>query len=952
MSTLLSTKLNIPPPRPDLVPRPRLIERLNEGLTRKLTLVSAPAGYGKTTLVSDWITRSKVPVAWLSLDASDNNLARFFGYLIAALQAIHPDIGAEIAPILATDSALPVEFEPLLTVLVNDIAASATDLSTLLPSEVARQGFVLILDDYHVITELEIHQALDFLFDHIPVNMHMIIISRADPSMPLGRLRVQRELTEIREADLRFALDEATAFFNDLMGLGLSSKDVENLEERTEGWVAGLQLAALSLQGRPDQHDQVVAITGSHRHLIDYLIYEVTSRQPEEVRTFLLHTSILKRFNASLCDAVLGEGRKTNGESPSSSVVGLSSPSREVIDKLERDNLFLVPLDDERRWYRYHHLFADFLRQRLRETQPEIIPELYNGASRWYEDQGMVDEAFHHALAGDDVRRAARLLDENVETFILSRAAVNQVIRWADKLAVDVREEFPRLCIYHAWALQFEYQLDAAEVALALAEARLADPEGMPRSFPASQVTSHAAAIRAYIAVHRGEFERGIDLSLAALSGLPGEEAGKKHPAHESLILRGIITLNLGIGYFELGQMDAADRALQSALPLNQQVASRYSALACVQYMMRVDVARGALNRALANGDKGLFWIEEWSKAEGQHRRPARMLAHLRMQMGIVQYERNDLNQAAEYWHKATEYYELAGSWSRVQGYARLVDLHQALADLEAALNYLRKLKRISLTPGLSLPDVPLAALIAERSLLLSRARPDLNDLFYEAVSWAETSGLTAGDEFSYRQEYEYLTLARVLVAQDEAQEATPLLERLIAAADGAGRKGELISYLALQAVAYYRQGKTDRALTYLSRALVLGEREGYVRTLVDFGPPMHDLLQIAARRGVAAREGYVSRLLAAFPVAEGCFAPSPSASPERWEIEGLLEPLTDRELRILRLLSARRSYHEIADELYLSLNTIKWYAKNIYGKLGVHQRDQAASRARELGLL
>ena len=548
--TLLSTKLHIPHPHRELVHRPRLIERLDAGFQGKLTLVSAPAGYGKTTLVSDWMTRSQIPAAWLSLDASDNDLARFFSYLIAALQQIHPDIGADIQPILETDADPPDEIEPLLTALVNDIATSAS-------------RFALVLDDYHVITKLRIHRALDFLFDHIPAGMHVVIISRADPPMPLGRLRVQRELTEIREADLRFTLDEATAFLNDLMGLALSNEDVVNLEARTEGWIAGLQLAALTLQGRPDQHDQVVAITGSHRHLIDYLVHEVMSRQPEEVRTFLLRTSILEQFNASLCDAVLDEGRNR---------------SKEILEKLERAHLFLIPLDYRREWYRYHHLFADFLRQRLHETQPEIVPELYIRASQWYEANGMVDQAIQHALAGDDVTRAAQLLDDNVQTFILSSAAVNRVIRWANRLPVEARSKFPRLCIYHAWALQFEYQLEAAESTLTLAETHLAEPGVLPKSFPASQITSHAAAVRVYMALHRAEFDRAVDLALAALRALPEEDTDQVR------ILRGAITLGLGIGYFELGRMEAAYQALQSALPLNQQAGSRYAALACIQY--------------------------------------------------------------------------------------------------------------------------------------------------------------------------------------------------------------------------------------------------------------------------------------------------------------------------------------------------------------------------------
>jgi LuxR family maltose regulon positive regulatory protein len=657
---------------------------------------------------------------------------------------------------------------------------------------------------------------------------------------------------------------------------------------------------------------------------------------------------------------------------------------------LEEANLFLIPLDHERRWYRYHHLFADFLRQRLRETQPDIMPELFVRASGWFEAQGMLDEAFHHALVGDDVRRAARLLDENVETLILSGAAVNQVLRWAKELPVDVRAEFPRLCIYHAWALQFEYQLDSVEPTLALAETHLRDTTKLPASFPPSQITGHADAIRAYTALRRGEVDRAVDLLLAALKTLTEEEAGKehpagkaersgrRHPAKEVLALRGIIKLGLGIGYLNLGQMEAAYQSLQSALPLNQRTGNRYGALSCIHHLIYVNLARGELNRAYANGETGLLWIEEWSSSEGRLRRPARMLAHSRWQMGRVQYERNDLNEAAGYLHKAIEYYELVGSWWRVQGYARLVDLHQALGDVTTALSYLQRLKHISLTPDLSLPDFPLAALIAERSLLLSRARPDLGDLFAEAVAWGETSGLKPDDDIRYGQEYEYLTLARVLIAQNRAGEAIPLIDRLITAAEGAGRNGDLIAYLSLQAVAHHTQGKTDTALPYLSRALALGEPEGYVRSFVHLGPPMRDLLGTLSRQPSAVSQTYIDRLLAAFgdtTMDEGpktkprpsSLAPGPSSpvlrrppseprgrppSVPRGEAEGLVEPLSDREKQILHLLAARRSYREIAEELYLSLNTIKWYTKNIYGKLGVHKRAEAVSRARELGIL
>ena len=910
MSTLLSTKLHIPRSRRELVHRPRLIERLDAGFRGKLTLVSAPAGYGKTTLVTDWIAHSQVPAVWLSLEKSDNDLSRFLSYLIEALQGIHPDIGTDVQSILDPEADPIGEIEQLLTALVNDIAGSATRLA-------------LVLDDYHLVTEFKIHQALDFLLDHLPPGIHVVIISRADPAMPLGRLRMYQELTEIRQADLQFAVDEAGTFLNDLMGLTLSVKEIASLEARTEGWIAGLQLAALTLRGRAEQHDLIAAFSGSHRHLADFLVHEVLSRQSEGVQEFLLRTSILERFNASLCDALT-----------------LETDGREVLDLLERANLFLIPLDDERRWYRYHHLFGGFLQGRLQRTRLEIVSGLFIRASQWYEDQGLVDEAIHHALAGEDVMRAARLLDEHVETYFFIGAEINKVLRWANRLPLDIRRQFPRLCIYHAWALQFEYQLESVEPALALAEAHLKDPQELPESFSAARITDHANAIRAYTALHRGEFDRSVALSLQALEALPEEETV------EVRRLRGAVTLALGLGYYELGQTEAAHRAIQTALPLNQEAGSRYPALACIQYLMLVEVARGALDQACAIGEEGLSWIEEWTRVEGRKGRPVRMWAHLRLQMGEVQYQKNDLEQCAVNLHKAHEYYGLVGSTSRVRSYLLLVDLNQALGKIDTALAFMRKLKRLNQAPGFSVPNIPLAAQIAARSLALSRFRPDLQDLFAKAVRWAETSGLRPDDEIRCEQEYEYLVLAKVRIAQNRAQEAVLLLDRLIACAKESGWRGRLIAHLALQAVAYHTLERTDAALAFLSRALAIGEPEGYVRTFVDLGAPMHVLLRIAAREGISP--AYVSRLLAAFPTREFEPVPPSAVGLER----DLVETLNDRELQILRLLAARLSYREIAEELYLSLNTIKWYARNIYSKLGVNKRDEAAARGRALDLI
>ncbi|MGB3715372.1 MAG: LuxR C-terminal-related transcriptional regulator [Candidatus Promineifilaceae bacterium] len=926
--TLLQTKLFIPQPRPNLVPRPQLTERLNAGISGKLTLVSAPAGYGKTTLVAEWLVGwqandSALGLTWLSLEESDNDLHRFLGYLIAAFQRIDPAIGVDLPSILESESSLPIE--SMLTSLLNDISVCGIDSSP-------KQRFALVLDDYHLITELNIHEALDFLIDHIPPCMHLVIMTRVDPPMPLGRLRVQRQLTEIRETDLRFTLEETATFLNDLMGLALSSEDVEKLESRTEGWIAGLLLFAMNLQGRTDKHERVLAFSGSHRHLLDYLIPEVLIRQPPEVQTFLLRTSILEQFNASLCETLIP-----------------GSDGREMLLTLEKANLFLIALDDKHEWYRYHHLFDDLLQQRLRNTTPEIIPALYVRASQWYEAKGLVDEAIERALDGRDAARAARLLDENVETFILVNGEITDVLLWADKIPEDVRARFPRLCVYHALALILERQPEAVEPALILAEAHLNEPENLPENFQASQITGFANMVRAHAALQRGDYEQAVELALAALRDLPEGDADsdgsseRGHPTREASVLPGALKTHLGMGYYALGQMDMAQRSLQNALLLSQQAGIRFVTLSCIEYLMLVEIARGGLRSARANFEKGLLWNEGWSGSEGVKRRPVRVLANLRLSMSEVLYELNELELAADYLKKATEYYELTQSWSRLQSYVLHFDLEQARGNLDTALGYLQKLKQLSLMPGVDFDDIPLTTQIAERNLMLSQVQPDLIHLFSEAVDWAESSGMEPSDPIRYEQENEYLTLARILIAQGKTEEAIRLLDRLIQSAENDGRWGDLIPRLALQAIAHHAQDRTNKALTFLSQALKMAEPEGYIRTFVDLGPQMRELLQVAAERGIGL--SFVPTLIAAF-------AQDVDVHPAPLVTHPLVEPLTDREIQILRLLAARLSYREIADELYLSVNTIKWYARTIYGKLGVNSKVEAADRARELSIV
>ncbi len=911
-NTLLTTKFFVPRTGAELVLRPRLIDQMNAGLQGKLIVVSAPAGYGKTTMVSDWITQVKLPVAWLSLNRSDSDLSLFFRYFIAALQVIHHDIGTDIQAVLQADVHPLIEH--LLTPLVNDLAVLETN-------------FILVLDDYHSITEFKIHEALDFLFDHLPPGMHLVIISRADLPMPLGRLRVQRQLAELREIDLRFTKDEIAIFFNDLMGLDLTNEDIQKLARRTEGWIGGLQLAALSLHGRSDKQSRIAAFSGSHGHMIEYLADEVMLRQPEKVQAFLLNTAVLEQFNAPLCDAV------TQDEN-----------SSEMLHALEKANLFLVPLDNEGEWYRYHHLFADFLRKQVSVESTEIS-ELFIRASQWFESQGMMQEAFDHALNGGDAIQAARLLDKIAQQTIFN-AGVRKMIRWANKLPVDVRARFPRLCIYHAWALVLEFQLESAETALMMAESHLEDPKNLPKSFSAVQITHHATAIRVYLAWASGEYDRCVDLSHEAIASLSRD----KPPDLRGL--QGAIKLCLGMTYIKLGQIEAAYQALHSALLPNLQTGNRYSALSCLLYLMEVEMARGKLDQAARHAEMGFSWIEEWSGSgpKDQMERPLRMLAGLRRLMGRVQYERNDLENSAKNIRMVYDYYELVQYRLRPIISLALVDLHQAMGDKEKALAYLGKVKRVMLSPGLSVPDFAVAAAITERNLLLNRFRPELNNLLAEAADWAEDSNLAPGDEFPCDGEYEYCTLARVLIASDKAKEAIPLLERLIKYADDDGRNGNLITYLSLLAVAHRAHSKIESALRYLSQALKLGESGGYVRTFVDLGEPRRDRRQATARQKMAP--AYVSGLLAAFPDREPTFSSQPAAIPKLETEEVLVDPLNEREVQILRLLSARRSYQEISEELYLSLNTIKWYTRNIYSKLGVNKKNQAAARAQELGIL
>ncbi|MDY6875407.1 MAG: LuxR C-terminal-related transcriptional regulator [Chloroflexota bacterium] len=932
-TTLLQTKLYIPPAQPDpsiglrarLVPRPRLIERLNAGLDRKMTLVSAPAGFGKTTLLSEWIyhleTRffgknlvsgSPRPVAWLSLDEGDNDPARFLAYLVAALQTVEPDVGADV--LTALQSPQPPSVEAALTALINDIVAVPQG---------DRKGrpYVLMLDDYHLIAARPIHDALTFLIEHLPPQMHLVIATRADPPLPLARLRGRNQLTELHAADLRFTPDEAAAFLNQVMELDLLAEDVAALETRTEGWIAGLQMAAISMRGRKDVTAFIRAFTGSHRFILDYLVEEVLDQQSPAIQEFLLKTSILERMTGSLCDAVLSKGAEeqgSGGDGVFSPALPLrtSADSQKTLEYLEHNNLFVVPLDDERRWYRYHRLFADLLRQRLQQAQADLVPTLRRRASEWYEQYGLIGEAASHALAADDFERAARLIEQTAWK-MLTRGEMTTLLNWLGALPDEVVRARPRLDVFRAWALTLTSQLDHAELRL-----QETDTQGLE---------GEVAAVRAYAACFRGDVTRAIELSRQALEHLP----------EEGLFLRSLMALNLGNAYWLSGNPAAAGQALTKAAALGQAAGDIYLAMIATSLLGQAQEMAGQLHQAVETYRQALQ-LATPSQGEGRGSRPVLFagLAHLGLAGPL--YEWNDLDGAMRQVMRAIELGERGGSVSTLQGsYTTLAQVCQARGDMDGALEALHQAESLARKHDL----IHVIGLVAAFRARLWLAQGDPSTISGQAIAaasrWAQESGLSADDDLSYTGEIGHLTLAQVLIAQGMPGEALRLLARLLEAAQTAGRTGSVIEILALQALAFQAQSDLERALSALEQALSLAEPEGFVRIFLDLGEPMVRLLRRALSQGIAPN--YVARLLAAF--GEEVELTSPA-------MESLIEPLSERELEVLRLIAAGLSNPEIAEELVIAVSTVKSHTNHIYGKLGVKNRTQAVARARELDLL
>ncbi len=930
---LLQTKLYIPPPRPDLVSRPRLIERLNEGLHRKLTLISAPAGFGKTTLVSSWIDhlagvqRSRAspelveggaeekhtspasshphtpaPVAWLSLDEGDNDPVRFLAYFVAALQTIEANIGK--GALSALQSPQPPPTEIVLTSLLNEIAA--------LPDRL-----VLVLDDYHLIETQPIHDTLTFLLEHLPPQMHLVIATREDPHLPLARLRARGQLTELRATDLRFTSSEAAEFLNQVMGLDLSAEDIAALETRTEGWIAGLQLAAISMQGHKDATSFIKSFTGSHHFILDYLIEEVLERQSESIQTFLLQTAVLDRLCGSLCDALTDQD---NGQA--------------TLETLEHANLFIVPLDEERRWYRYHHLFSELLRQRLCQKQPDWVPTLHRRASEWYEQNGYALEAIEHALRAENFERAAHLITDHADT-LWQRGQYSKLQRLQTRLPGELVLSKPYLCILQAWYLAGSQQ-DAAEQSLQAAE-KVLDTNTKAATEHASiecgqltdsekeKLQGRIAAIRAFLASYRGDVQSIETFSCQALDYLPKQD----------LIWRNTATVALGEAYALKGDMPAAYRVRLEALQASQAASNIYMILIASLKLAFTVRHQGWLQRTIEICRQQIQLATESGLSQ------AAAVGCSMAMWGETLAELNDLNGAIQQGRKGVELAEPGGDlvslgWS----YLCLIRILFSRGDLAGGQEIVKKIESLNREF-----DVPpwITNQMAAWKVRIWLAQHKLET----ASQWIQDRGLNANGDLTYLDEMAYIALARILMAQGRLDETTELLQRLLEPAKAGGRTTRVIEMLILQVLVFQAGGDIDRAMITLEQALTLAEPGGFTRIFVDEGPPMARLLYEAVARGIAP--DYARRLLTAFPVTEPQQTdPLKTQAPE----SDLIEPLSERELEVLQLIAEGLTNPEIAARLFLTLNTVKVHTRNIYGKLDAHNRTQAVARARALGIL
>ncbi len=909
---LIRTKLRPPFIRPALVPRPRLQARVMEGLRGPLTLIIAPAGFGKTTLIASCIAACGMPIAWLSLDKDDNQEGRFLSYLIAALQEVTPTVGSEAARLMTVSpQASP---EVVLTHLINDLARANTAMA-------------LVLDDYQFMSRQAVHEAIAFLLKHCPQTFHLVIVTRSDPPLPLARLRARGHMAELRTADLRFTESETAQFLNDVMDLRLDVGAVEVLEARTEGWIAGLQMASLALQGTRSMREHkdvrgfLAGFSGTNRYILDYLLEEVLARQSPEVRHFLLHTSILERLSAPLCDAVLAHEEGARGEPP------LIGQSASILVYLERANLFLVPLDDERVWYRYHHLFADLLRMQLqRSLDAQGVAQLHARASEWHRQNGSILEAIHHASMALDDERVEHLIEQHYMAMV-RRGEQSGMRLWTGKLSKELVYRRPWLCIYEAYSHAWFGELDEADRLLEEAEKHIRSEISIP---DVRSMQAHLAYIKSRVTAMRGDIHRAIKFCLAACEHIPAN----------NLALQFDTRVTLGYEYFLGGDY------VNSSQILNEAIRSGISAGAIIHtvvascFMARLHAVQGFLHKSYDLYQAAAQLIPETS---GEHR-DARALVEIGM--AEILYEWNDFGAALI---RIEQGLALLPFWGKVDdsvlAYVTMARIHLAQSNKREAIEAVEKAIQLTQTRGV-FSEARNAVEIAQVKLWLA-----LGDM-KAAKRWAasQQARLSTDDRFRFDQELAHIALARVWIAQHKRREAIDLLMHLEEIARASERMGRVIAILRLKALALQAMGDSDHALLALTACLTLAEPEGYGRIFLDEGQPMQVLLaQWLAHADAGPLRDYAARVLAQFDAeSQEDTAPQETTRPS----ENLLEPLSQRELEVLHLMAQGSTNKEIAQQLFIAPGTVKAHTSNIYRKLDVANRTEAAARARQLGLL
>jgi LuxR family maltose regulon positive regulatory protein len=946
MSDILTTKLYIPKTRPNLVFRSRLTKQLITGLDRKLTLICAPAGFGKTTVLSEWIPQSDCCVTWVSLDEGDNDPARFWIYFVAALQTMQKDFGKNALVLLQSIQSAPIE--SILTSLLNEI--------TTFPD-----SFAQVLDDYQVIHNQSIHDAVHFLIEHMPPHMHLVITSRTDPPLPLSRLRAQHQLNEIRADDLRFTNDETREFLDRALDLRLSAEQINALETRTEGWIAGLQLVALALQSpakgqiQADVSEFIQMFSGKDRYIGSYLVEEVLNQRPKATLDFLLRTSILDRLCGPLCDAVLGIDHRgivepRDLETGDPSLIGRTQ-SQAILERLEQANMLILPLDTERKWYRYHHLFADVLRVRLQESSPELIPELHQRAAAWYESNGFLAEAVEHSLAGSNLDQAVRLI-ERVAPPTIVRGQVHTALAWLQELPDEIMRDHPALCVIHSGALMFTNQFETAE-------SRLLDSEQYVAAFP-NQESEKIRFIRGMIAMSRatlvrisGDLKNCVDFALQSLTLLPEKE----------VFWRASPLVHAASAYLITGDVSRLyEEQAKAALEPARVTGNLFTILRSITNLARLQALQGRLHKAAATYEQAL-------RASPTDLQLLIGGAAYYFGLASLYYEWNELEQAERCLSQGID--QVLGAITVdadviTWGYITMARLQQAQGNETGALEALEMLTQLAEERKFR-PYLKTRKAAAQARIWLAQGN------LPAAVAWAHNTDLRPTDEnLAYDLEAEYLTLARVAIAQGREnpddlhlQDAIPLLDRLLQVAEAGSRMGHVIEILSLRAQAHSALKVRADALADIERALLLAESEGFVRSFVDEGEPLR--LLISEFRSMAGKQqsrmrlvrqstllNYVDRLLSAFSVRSPVIAPGPRISEQAQYRQGdsLQVTLSERELEVLRLIAEGASNRDIAERLVIANPTVKRHVSNIFNKLGVSSRTQAVAAGREIGLI